>query len=144
MSEQQKIIYIADDDEDDRLLFFEAVLDLNLPAAVVETSSGDELLQALYGAEYFPDVIFLDINMPGKSGFDCLAEIRNAEGNLKNVKIIILSTSSNQANIRLADELGADFYAVKPSSFQGLKNLIQEVLSNDWNHTSSKKKFLLA
>jgi len=141
----QKIIYQADDDEDDRMLFLDAVQDLNLPLNVVQLCDGQQLLNALYEADSLPEAVFLDINMPLKNGFDCLAEIRNAKGGLKKVKIIMFSTSSSPANIQLSDELGADFYAVKPSDFQGLKNLLKKILDRDWHKIrKSKKKFLLA
>lgn len=142
----QKVIFIADDDEDDRTLFFDAVEDLNLPAAVQAACDGQELLNTLEKtADRLPDVIFLDINMPVKNGFDCLKEIRSRDGALKEVRIIMLSTSKNPDNIDLCYKLGADFYAVKPSSFQGLKDLLQKVFEIDWSSIQkSSNKFLLA
>jgi CheY-like chemotaxis protein len=142
----QKIIYIADDDEDDRMLFSDAVLDLKLPALVRAAEDGQQLLDMLSNAvKHLPEIIFLDINMPRKNGFDCLEEIRNTKGDLKKVKIIMLSTSSNPENIELSKELGADLYAVKPSTFQGLKNLLQKIFEMDWNGVKKNdKKFLLA
>ncbi|UUW08662.1 response regulator [Flavobacterium plurextorum] len=134
MLEQLNKIFIADDDEDDRLLFLDAVQDLDLPASVTAAQDGRELLEILLqDAAPVPEIIFLDINMPCKSGFDCLEEIRNAEGKLKNVKIIMLSTSRSPENINLSYELGADLYAVKPSSFEGLKNLLKTIFSMDWS-----------
>lgn len=142
----QKVILIADDDEDDRLLFLDAVEDLNLPAAVQAALDGQELLHTLdKTADRLPDIIFLDINMPVKNGFDCLAEIRSREDALKEVKIIMLSTSKSPDNIELCYKLGADFYAVKPSSFQGLKDLLQKVFEMDWSSVQkSGSRFLLA
>lgn len=142
----EKIIYLAEDDEDDRLLFFDAVQDLNLPAAVRAACDGQQLLNILdMTSERLPDMIFLDINMPVKNGFACLEEIRSREDALKEVKIIMLSTSSNPDNIDLCHKLGADFYAVKPSSFQGLKDLLQKVFEMDWSSAGkSSDKFLLA
>ncbi|WP_239452895.1 response regulator [Flavobacterium tistrianum] len=49
--------------------------------------------------EKLPDIVFLDINMPGKSGFDCLKEIRVAAHYFRNIKVVVLSTSANQLNI---------------------------------------------
>ncbi|RKR08927.1 response regulator receiver domain-containing protein [Flavobacterium sp. 81] len=120
--------------------FFDAVLDLKLPAAVTAAEDGIQLLDMLSQAvKQLPEIIFLDINMPGKSGFDCLEEIRSAKGDLKKVKIVMLSTSKNPDNIELSFELGADLYAVKPSTFQGLKNLLQKIFEMDWNSVKKKR-----
>lgn len=146
LHKSQKVIFIADDDEDDRMLFLDAVEDLDLPAAVEAACDGQELLHVLdKSKDRVPDMIFLDINMPIKNGFDCLAEIRSREDALKKVKIIMLSTSKNADNIELCYKLGADFYAVKPSSFQRLKDLLQKVFEIDWSSIQkSSNRFLLA
>ena len=146
LHDPHKVILIADDDEDDRMLFLDAVEDLNLPAAVKAACDGQELLNTLEKtADRLPDMIFLDINMPIKNGFDCLAEIRSREDALKEVKIIMLSTSKNADNIELCHKLGANLYAVKPSSFQGLKDLLQKVFEIDWSSIQkSSNRFLLA
>jgi DNA-binding NarL/FixJ family response regulator len=82
--------------------------------------------------------------MPGKTGLECLQEIRNLSGGLKEVNIVMLSTSSDPENIRRASELGATFYAVKPSCFERLKSLLEEVLSMDLvGAGEGNKKFLL-
>ncbi|KAF2334592.1 response regulator [Flavobacterium nitrogenifigens] len=139
-----KIIFHADDDEDDRMLFMDAVTELNLPIKVQQSEDGQKLLDCLYSPQLeIPEIVFLDINMPGKSGFECLEEIRNAEDPLKHMKIIMLSTSSNIENVELSFELGADFYAVKPSTFHGLKSLLAEILTLEWNASWNKKQFFL-
>lgn len=147
MSPQQnfeKIIYLADDDEDDRILFLDAVEELDLPLYVVQTTDGNELLDALHKADQLPDIIFLDINMPCKNGFECLKEIRNAYGDLKKVKIIMLSTSSSLIHIKISYKLGADFYAVKPGSYQGLKDLLGKVFSDFKSLKKEMNKFMVS
>jgi len=134
MSQKQnweKIIYLAEDDEDDRLLFADAVEELNLPILVVQTADGCELLETLEKAKHLPETIFLDINMPRKNGFECLKEIRNGGSDFKNIKIIMLSTSSSAMHIRTAYNLGADYYAVKPPTFMELKDLLKGILDRD-------------
>lgn len=61
--------------------------------------------------------------MPDRSGFECLAQIGRALA-LKAVKAFMLSTSGNSENIERSFGLGADFYAVKPTTFSGLKELL--------------------
>jgi CheY-like chemotaxis protein len=98
-----RFIYMADDDSDDREFFADALLEIDPDVILRQAPDGmhiiDELL-ALSTSE-LPDYIFLDINMPGKSGLECLAEIRSLEGSLKEVSIVMLSTSSDPENIRI-------------------------------------------
>lgn len=141
-----KNIFLADDDEDDRMLFMDAVCDLELSVLVSAATDGAELLEMLsQNLHKLPEIIFLDINMPGKTGFECLKEIRSADGKLKTVRIVMLSTSKSPENIDLCYELGADFYAVKPSTFEGLKNLLLKIFNMDLQATKRQEKlFLLA
>ncbi|MBS7253297.1 response regulator [Flavobacterium branchiicola] len=140
----QRTIYMADDDEDDRMLFLDAMLELNLSVVVEAAVDGLELLDMLSQAvQQLPEIIFLDINMPGKNGFECLEEIRSAKGEMKDVKIIMLSTSSNPENIELCYELGADLYAVKPSTFEDLKKLLLKVFQLDWYAVKKGNKRIL-
>lgn len=147
MTEQKnthKIIFHADDDEDDRLLFMDAVSDLNPAVRVKQAEDGQKLLNILHSSPLeVPEMLFLDINMPGKDGFQCLEEIRGSKGRLNSLRIIMLSTSSSSSsaeNIKRSFELGADLYAVKPSSFAGLKELLYDILASDWKGQKSSSK----
>jgi len=91
-----------------------------------------------------PEFVFLISICPGKTGLECLQEIRNLSGSLKEVNIVMLSTSSDPENIQRASELGATFYTVKPNCFERLKSLLEQVLSmNLVGSGGEKKKFLL-
>lgn len=141
-----RFIYQADDDNDDREFFADAVLEIDPGVVLRQAPDGMHLMDSLLALSIseLPEFIFLDINMPGKSGLECLAEIRNSAGILKEVNIVMLSTSSDPENIRRASELGATFYAVKPSCFERLKSLLEEVLSMGLvGAGEGNKKFLL-
>lgn len=142
----QRFIYLADDDSDDREFFADALLEIDPEVILKQSPDGMRLmdnLSALPRAE-FPEFIFLDINMPGKSGLECLEQIRSSKGELKEVSIVMLSTSSDPENIQKASELGATFYAVKPSCFEKLKSLLEEVLNmNLVGSREEKRKFLM-
>ncbi|KAF2343120.1 response regulator [Flavobacterium tistrianum] len=148
MSQQQnpaKIIYHADDDEDDRLLFTDALDELNLPVKVHQVEDGQALLDALFRKSgQLPEIVFLDINMPGKNGFECLEELRAGAGQLGGVKVVMLSTSGSPENISRSFELGADLYAIKPSTFQGFKTLLQDIITLDWTSFKNRQDFLLS
>jgi len=138
-------IYIADDDEDDRIFFSEAMLEVNPNVILKEAHDGAELMEILHTlSDPVPDVIFLDLNMPKKNGFDCLEEIRKLKGAVKEVKVIMFSTSSDPQDIEKALQLGASFYAVKPSGFDTLKSFLEQVLQMDWRcRTNDRGKFRL-
>lgn len=129
----QRNIYLADDDHDDRVMFAEALFEIDSTVILTQAQDGQELMEILYKQpESLPDIIFMDINMPKQDGLKCLEEIRNQRGNLKELLVIILSTSSDPLVIDKAFDLGATFYAVKPSTFDDLKAFIKEVLQIDW------------
>lgn len=140
-----RYIYLADDDEDDRELFVEALREVDPSVILTQAEDGMQLMHILSTiSDPIPEILFLDINMPGKSGLECLEEIRKKEGIAKEINIIILSTSNDPANIEKALELGANFYAVKPNSFDVLKTFLAAVLEIDWQLTEHcKKKFRL-
>lgn len=125
-------ILLADDDSDDRELFKEAMEDrmpnLNLEFAI----DGKNLMDKLHHTNHLPDVLFLDLNMPYKSGFECLAEIRKTE-RLKDIPVIIYSTSSSQKDIDETFQKGANLYVKKPSYYKELQDMVSCVLKLDWN-----------
>lgn len=136
----QIYIYIADDDEDDRSLFTDAILEVDPCVVVKQAQNGMQLMQIIQTlSEPVPDVIFSDINMPKKSGFECLEEIRKNDGAIKQVKVIVLSTSNDPQDIEKALQLGADFYAVKLSSFDSLKLFLQDVLNMNWEISKTQE-----
>lgn len=143
----QRYIYLADDDSDDRDLFADAILQVDPDAVLKQVPDAMFLMDNLLAGSsdtVLPHFIFLDINMPGKSGLECLEEIKKHKGSLKEVNVVILSTSSNPENIQKGRDLGAAFYAVKPSSFEKLKSIIENILGiNLISTVEENRKFLL-
>ena len=144
------IIVLADDDPDDRIFFEEALNEVDVATQLTAVGDGAELMKTLAKTVDVPPppphVIFLDLNMPFKNGFECLKEIRETP-RLKNIPVVIFSTSSNQDSIEATYSLGANCYISKPGSHQLLKKAIETVLSLslwDKNHQLPKKNFVLA
>lgn len=127
-----KTIFLAEDDEDDFLLFKEAIKDHNEPVSLNWVKDGDELMKILKTKQAEkPDMVFLDINMPRKNGFECLTEIRQDEM-LKYLPIIIFSTSNDSALVSWMYNSGANSYLCKPTDFNQLKAAIRKAIGMDW------------
>jgi DNA-binding NarL/FixJ family response regulator len=92
-----------------------------------------------------PHVIFLDLNMPFKNGIECLKYIRE-NPKLKDIPVVVLSTTSSQEAVDQTYQQGANYYICKPRTFQHLVKVIEKVLSIDmWQLPQPpKEKFVLA
>jgi CheY-like chemotaxis protein len=122
-------ILLADDDEDDCLFFKDALCELEIAAQVTVVADGVELMDFLVpGDGKFPNVIYLDLNMPRKNGQECLLEIRAIDA-LQHLPIIVYSTSFNIDVVNNLYLLGATYYIRKPAEFNSLKNVIRKSIS---------------
>jgi len=124
------ILLLADDDKDDCLFFKDALAELPITADLTMVHNGEQLMQLLADEKVvppLPHVLFLDINMPRKNGFECLADIKSDE-KLKSLPIIIFSTSYEQDVVNLLFKNGAQHYIRKPADFSQLKKVIYQAL----------------
>ena len=114
-------ILMADDDPDDRYFFSKALKSLSIPYKLVTINDGELLMNYLTeNKEIFPDILFLDINMPRKNGYECLVEIKKNK-DIKDFPVIIYSTSLKDTMAELLFENGAHYYLRKGD----LKDLIK-------------------
>ncbi|MDL5512783.1 response regulator [Arenibacter sp. M-2] len=116
-------IFLADDDQDDREIFLDALAELPIKTSIKQFENGVDLMAELYSESPLPNIIFLDLRMPLMDGFECLADIRNIPEYSK-IKVIIYSTSYNQNEVDQLKEAGANQYLKKPNSFNQLKTLL--------------------
>ncbi len=124
-------IFLTDDDNDDCMLFSEALRESYAEIGLNVTTDGVKLMEMLHEMPpKGPMVLFLDLNMPRKNGFECLDEIRSSPA-LKDIPVIIFSTSSNTDIIDRTYRQGANYFISKPNSFSLLKKAIAHVLSFD-------------
>ncbi|MBE9464306.1 response regulator [Dyadobacter subterraneus] len=122
---------IVDDDADDCEFFHEAISEINPLFKCLTASNGEEALMKLRGeAQPLPDFIFLDLNMQRMDGRKCLAELKK-DLNLKDIPVIILTTSASQKDIDETKMLGAFHFMTKPSEYQKLRKEIAFVLSQN-------------
>lgn len=145
MELKQLNVLLADDDLDDCVFFKRALTELPLPTQLITVNNGEELMEILVNeTSQLPHVIFLDINMPRKNGFECLAEIKNSD-RLKDVPVIMLSTSNSRDAMSSLFKTGADIYIRKPGNFDQLKELIHHALpmATEKVFTNSQLKYIL-
>lgn len=146
MQDDYTYVVLADDDEDDRLFFTEAFEELKIKTKVQTYNDGVQLMQALIHPDtYIPNILFLDLNMPKKSGLECLKEIKS-NSKFKDIAIAIYSTSASEEDIENTFINGANIYIKKPSDFNNLKKVLSEVVTINWQyHTNglNRDNFLL-
>jgi CheY-like chemotaxis protein len=125
---KQLNILLADDDIDDCIFFKEALDELLLSTHLRVVNDGEQLMRLLINeTKEFPDVLFLDLNMPRKNGFECLSEIKLSK-KLNQLPVIIFSTSFEQEVVNQLYQNGAQYFIRKPSEFSQFKKIIQHSL----------------
>jgi len=138
-SPEERIIFLADDDPDDRELFMDALNDTFINTNLITANDGEQLIKLLNNSNILPDIIFLDLNMPLKDGFECLDEIKKSS-KLKNIPVVILSTSNHSETITKVQNLGASNYISKPPTFEQLKSALRQILVNNWQTKTNPPK----
>lgn len=135
-------ILMADDDPDDRLLVKDALRECEAESALADrlrfVDDGEDLMDYLRRRGRHadpctsprPDLILLDLNMPRKDGREALREIR-AEAELRNIPVVVFSTSRAETDITLVYGLGANSFVTKPVAFDLLVKTLS-VLSRYW------------
>jgi CheY-like chemotaxis protein len=119
-------ILIADDDPDDIGLFETALKEIAPHSMLFIAGNGLQLMQLLHSIDK-PCLIVLDLNMPLKSGKECLHEIMENPV-YADVPVMILTTSNRQADVEECMLKGIARYYVKPNSYNELKFIVREMI----------------
>ena len=129
MNLKQLNILLADDDTDDCVFFKNALKDLVIPTSLIAVHDGEQLMHLLINETLeLPHILFLDLNMPRKNGFECLTEIK-LNKKLKQLPVIVFSTSFEQEMVNMLYKNGAQYFIRKPSEFLQFKKIIQQALT---------------
>jgi CheY-like chemotaxis protein len=138
-----KNMMLVDDDEDDRMVFRDILHSVYPDIIFNDFSSADALLTFLE-CDFImkPDLIFMDVNMPVKDGFYILKYLRKRE-HLRDIPVIMFSTSSDPEDIEKARKLGAVGYAVKPAEISKLIDIIKIVSDRVLYTTSPDENLVL-
>jgi len=124
--EVSKRIMLIDDDPDDQLLFKDAVQMIHPDLSCELASSCKEAIRQLETTPP-PELIFMDLNMPVMSGFECLVYLKK-ENRYKDIPVVIFTTSQNVNDISRTKQLGAKWYMTKPDDFKVLCKKLDRVL----------------
>jgi len=146
MEEISPSLLLADDDIDDHIFFRDALEELSFSTHLTIVNNGVDLMRLLYAMPpKLPDMLFLDLNMPLKTGFDCLSEIKS-DTTLKSLPVIIFSTSYDPSVAGLLYEAGAHYYLRKPGRYDSLRTMIHKAIhlvSDSSEQRPGKEDFLL-
>ncbi|WP_461130404.1 response regulator [Spirosoma aerophilum] len=125
-----KGVFIADDDEDDRILLQYAFAQHSPECHLVFAEDGVALLETLTLGHFDPCLIILDMNMPRLNGMEALQLLRRNPAFLHK-PIVILTTSNDPADRQLAFTLGANEFLTKPLSLVLLEQMVMH-LRSEW------------
>lgn len=124
-------IVVIDDNEDDVLLLREALEELagvELVAAAADGEAGLDCLDQCLRREGLPDLVLLDLNLPGRNGIEILQALK-ADARLRGVPVVLLSTSNLESDVNRALAQGAESYLPKPARFDVLQDELQRLVS---------------
>ena len=122
-----KVLFLIDDDEDDREIFHEALKSYDPSVEMLFARDGVEALSILRTNRITPDVIFLDYNMPRMNGLDCLRQLKTND-QWKAIPTIMYTTSGDREQEKVVLLLGADHYMRKTNSFIHLCEELKRLL----------------
>ena len=125
-------ILMADDDPDDRMLAKDALKEARLANALHFFEDGEQLMDYLLRRGKYtdtlefpqPGLILLDLNMPKKDGREALREIKAAP-ELRQIPIVVLTTSKAEEDIYRTYDLGVNSFITKPVSFESLVEIMK-------------------
>ena len=131
-------ILMAEDDPDDRMLTREALAESRLANDFYCVEDWEELMDYLYRRGKFqdsvksprPGLILLDLNMPRMDGREALKAIK-ADPSLRQIPIVILTTSKEEEDIFRTYDLGAKSFITKPVTFEALVD-VMKTLGQYW------------
>lgn len=122
----KRTFLLVDDDPDDTFLFGEVLHNVDSSIEFRTVSNGQEALDLLKSSTTIPDLIFLDLNMPRMGGVECLSMLK-ADAALKDIPVIIYTTSSQSKDIEETIQKGAVCFITKPSNMKELTEILSTI-----------------
>lgn len=118
----------------DIVLTLDAFREARLKNNITVARNGQEALDYLFGRDKYsdrtqypmPNLILLDLKMPGIDGFEVLRQIKGTEF-LKRIPVVILTSSKEEGDRALSYDIGANSYLLKPVSFDGFTDVVKKI-----------------
>jgi CheY-like chemotaxis protein len=125
-----KSCLLIDDDYDDQLVFSIIIEKLNKSILCVTVDNTVEALAKLeQDPAFIPDIIFLDLNIPGINGIDCLTQIKSND-KLAHIPVVIYTTSSRKEDMLKTQRLGAIDFITKSYHIAELTSKLNDLFSH--------------
>lgn len=135
-------ILLVDDDQDDQLLFQEALAIADVAVRYSSACNGIDALEQLSVAKQLPDVMVIDVNMPKMNGIDCLRAIKQSD-RLHTIPVIMYSTSCSKEYHQDCLNSGAVAFMKKPSDFSELSAKIKQILNFAFSKSDTQMSIIL-
>ncbi|GAB3512746.1 response regulator [Emticicia fontis] len=125
-------IVLAEKDAEYQEIFQEALEESSIPATLTVVNNGKELMDKLKSAQSPTyNVVVLDMNIPKKSGIQCLKEIRK-DHKWNNTFSVVLTSNKNKNQVEKAYRAGANLFVTKPDSYSDYIETIRKILTSEW------------
>ena len=124
-------VLLVEDDPGDVVIAREALKAAGLKTRLSVVSNGDEALEFLrqsggHEKARRPDLVLLDLNLPGRSGLEVLAEVKG-DPELRRIPVVVLTTSGSAQDITRSYDLHANVYVAKPVDFDDFARVVQQI-----------------
>jgi two-component system, response regulator len=127
-------ILLVEDNSMDVVLTLNAFKEAKLRNKIHIARNGEEAVDYLFGKDQYadrslyplPNLILLDLKMPGIDGFEVLRRIKGAE-KLKRIPVVVLTSSKEEGDRTLSYDIGANSYLMKPISFEGFIEVVKKI-----------------
>ncbi|MCF0055217.1 response regulator [Dyadobacter sp. CY356] len=134
MTDSEQIIFLVDDDEDDRMLIGEAIVEMMHNVRVIEFNNGIDFLDSILAQPHLKQpLILMDINMPRMSGLEVISAMQS-DPQCRLYPVVAISTAQDAAQIEKVIASGALQYYTKPHSFDQIGQLVGNIKDFYYSH----------
>ena len=119
-------VLLVEDNPIDVRATLRAAKNLTIAHTIDVVNDGDQAIDYLTAQRPKPDLVLLDLNLPGRDGHDVLAHMKRDE-TLRRIPVVILTTSENDADVLGAYDLGANAYVNKPIDLAGWQAVMEQI-----------------